>query len=67
MTNCGTYIISGGGEGQVRVWEVRATYQKLECVLQEHTAPVSCIRISKTDREAVSASADGTCVIWDLK
>jgi WD40 repeat protein len=51
---------------QVRVWEIKPTYQKLEGILQGHRGPVSCIRISSSNTEAVSASSDGTCVIWDI-
>ncbi|PNF16695.1 Cilia- and flagella-associated protein 52 [Cryptotermes secundus] len=66
ITTGGHRIVSGGGEGQVRVWEIKPTYQKLEGILQEHRGPVSCIRISSSDTEAISASSDGTCVIWDI-
>ncbi|XP_075626823.1 cilia- and flagella-associated protein 52 [Balearica regulorum gibbericeps] len=59
-------IISGGGEGQVRVWEIGKKTQKLEEVLKEHVAAVSCIKIKKDDRECVTASLDGTCIIWDI-
>ncbi|XP_075296976.1 cilia- and flagella-associated protein 52 isoform X1 [Opisthocomus hoazin] len=59
-------IISGGGEGQVRVWKIGEKTQKLVEVLKEHTSAVSCIQIKKDDRECVTASLDGTCVIWDI-
>uniref|UniRef100_A0A8B9M7Z6 Cilia- and flagella-associated protein 52 n=1 Tax=Accipiter nisus TaxID=211598 RepID=A0A8B9M7Z6_9AVES len=59
-------IISGGGEGQVRVWEIGERTHKLGEVLKEHTSAVSCIKIKKDDRECVTASLDGTCIIWDI-
>ncbi|XP_074870560.1 cilia- and flagella-associated protein 52 isoform X2 [Carettochelys insculpta] len=59
-------IVSGGGEGQVRVWEIGQTTSKLEEVLKEHISAVSCIKIKKNNRECVTASIDGTCIIWDL-
>ncbi|KAL1117056.1 hypothetical protein AAG570_004384, partial [Ranatra chinensis] len=59
-------LISGGGEGQVRVWEVRKERQELQMILKEHKGPVSAISIASNNREAASASTDGTCVIWDL-
>ncbi|KAJ8945338.1 hypothetical protein NQ318_009733 [Aromia moschata] len=40
--------------------------QSLICTLKEHKGPVSAIDINKFDDEAVSASTDGTCIIWDL-
>uniref|UniRef100_A0A8D0EWU9 Cilia- and flagella-associated protein 52 n=1 Tax=Strix occidentalis caurina TaxID=311401 RepID=A0A8D0EWU9_STROC len=59
-------IISGGGEGQVRVWEIHERIHKLGEILKEHVSAVSCIKIKKDDRECVTASLDGTCIIWDI-
>merc|ERR1711953_947361 len=35
--------------------------------LKEHRGRVWCIRIRADDSQAVSASSDGSCIIWDLK
>ncbi|NWX46260.1 CFA52 protein, partial [Steatornis caripensis] len=59
-------IVSGGGEGQVRVWEIGEWTQKLGEILKEHVSAVSCIKIKKNDQECVTASLDGTCIIWDI-
>ncbi|XP_072497161.1 cilia- and flagella-associated protein 52 isoform X1 [Notamacropus eugenii] len=59
-------IISGGGEGQVRVWQIGPQTQKLEEALKEHKSSVSCIKVKKNNEECVTASTDGTCIIWDL-
>lgn len=59
-------IISGGGEGQVRVWDVSVQSQKMKEAMKEHKGAVTCIKVRKNDRECVSASSDGTCIIWDL-
>lgn len=59
-------IISGGGEGEVRVWQIGGQTQKLEEALKEHKSSVSCIRVKKNNEECVTASTDGTCIIWDL-
>ncbi|XP_058531584.1 cilia- and flagella-associated protein 52 isoform X2 [Ochotona princeps] len=59
-------IISGGGEGEVRVWKISSQSQKLEEALKEHKSSVSCIRVKKNNEECVTASTDGTCIIWDL-
>ncbi|XP_023601107.1 cilia- and flagella-associated protein 52 [Myotis lucifugus] len=59
-------IISGGGEGEVRVWQIGCQTQKLEEALKEHKSSVSCIRVKSNDEECVTASTDGTCIIWDL-
>lgn len=34
--------------------------------MKDHKGPVNCIRIKASDEECVSASSDGSCIIWDL-
>ncbi|KAM6971925.1 cilia- and flagella-associated protein 52 [Aplochiton taeniatus] len=59
-------IISGGGEGQVRVWEVAQGCHRLIETMKEHKATVNSIKIKSNDKECVTASSDGACIIWDL-
>ncbi|XP_013789234.2 cilia- and flagella-associated protein 52-like [Limulus polyphemus] len=65
-TDC-KQIISGGGEGEVRVWDITAEKQILRETMKEHKGPVSCIKVRSNDKECISASTDGTCIIWDLQ
>lgn len=65
-THHGKTLISGGCEGQVRLWDITPYRQELMCTLKEHKGPVSAIHINLTDDEAASASTDGTCIIWDV-
>ncbi|CAL8328745.1 unnamed protein product [Lota lota] len=60
-------ILSGGGEGQVRVWELQqgGCHRLLE-TMKEHKATVTDIQIKSNDKECVTASIDGACIIWDL-
>ena len=44
-------VISGGGEGQVRVWEVKSQGQYMKEALKEHKGAVTCIKIRKNDEE----------------
>lgn len=67
LTKSGNVLISGGVEGQVRVWKIEPTKQSLMGVLKEHFGPISTIELNKFDTEVVSASSDGSCIIWDLK
>lgn len=60
-------IISGGGEGQVRIWNVSPTSQRMQEALKEHKGAISCIQVSQNGKECVSASEDGTCIIWNLE
>jgi len=38
----------------------------MECSLKEHRGRVSDIQVTRNDTQAVSASYDGSCIIWDL-
>ncbi|KAI9220863.1 WD40-repeat-containing domain protein [Blastocladiella britannica] len=63
----GSYrIVSGGEDGQVRVWRVTRHAQTLETAMKEHKGTVTCIKIRKNNLECVSSSSDGSCIIWDL-
>ncbi|XP_060723217.1 cilia- and flagella-associated protein 52 [Tachysurus vachellii] len=59
-------LVSGGGEGQVRVWEILQDTHKLIASMKEHKASVNAVKIKSNDKECVTASSDGTCIIWDL-
>ncbi|XP_028413168.1 cilia- and flagella-associated protein 52-like [Dendronephthya gigantea] len=66
-TSDGQHLISGGGEGQVRVWAISPVQQRMLEAMKEHKGSVTCIKIRKNDEECVTASTDGSCIIWDLK
>lgn len=66
MCKDGDRLLSGGGDGQVRVWRVNDMIGTLMAVLKDHKGPVSSIDVHHSGNEAVSASADGTCVVWDV-
>ncbi|KAJ3300742.1 Cilia- and flagella-associated protein 52 [Borealophlyctis nickersoniae] len=59
-------IVSGGEDGQVRVWRVTRQVRVLECAMKEHKGTVTCVKIRKNNLECVSSSSDGSCIIWDL-
>ncbi|GAQ77665.1 hypothetical protein KFL_000020270 [Klebsormidium nitens] len=65
-TSDSTKIVSGGKEGQVRVWRIGQESQTLISSMKEHKGPVNAIQVRRNDSEAVSASSDGSCIIWDL-
>lgn len=66
VTSNSQRIISGGGEGQVRVWDISTHNQAMKVALKEHKGAITCIKIRRDDEECVTASTDGTCIIWDL-
>ncbi|KAI8910144.1 WD40-repeat-containing domain protein [Gorgonomyces haynaldii] len=59
-------IVSGGEDGQVRVWKVTKQLRSLEDAMKEHKGTVTCIKIRKNNLECVSSSSDGSCIVWDL-
>lgn len=51
---------------QVRVWMLHSRGHQLLETMKEHKATVSCIKIKSDDKECVTASSDGACIIWDI-
>lgn len=60
-------IVSGGAEGKVRIWKVTSSHQALLVSLKEHRGAVNCIKVNKDSSQCISASADGSCIVWDLE
>ena len=59
-------IISGGSEGKVRIWNISPTHQILVASLKEHRGAINCLKVSKDYTRCISASSDGSSIIWDL-
>jgi WD40 repeat protein len=62
-----TRIVSGGMEGEVRVWRIGRQTQTMEASMKEHRGRVWSIQLNRSNDLAVSASSDGSCIVWDLK
>jgi len=59
-------IVSGGQEGEVRVWRISRQTQIMECSLKEHRGRVDQVNVNRNDTQAVSSSYDGSVIIWDI-
>jgi len=59
-------LLSGGADGQVRVWAISKGTQVMIASMKEHKGPVYAIAIKNDDTECVTASADGSCITWSL-
>ena len=59
-------LLSGGADGQVRVWAISKGTQVMIASMKEHKGPISAISIKADDSECVSSSADGSCITWSL-
>ncbi|XP_005191124.2 cilia- and flagella-associated protein 52 [Musca domestica] len=66
ISSTGRIIVTGGIEGQVRVWKIEPFCQSLVGVLKDHSGPITSLDFNKNDTEVISASCDGCCVIWDI-
>jgi hypothetical protein len=59
-------IISGGAKGKVRIWNVTSSHQALVTSLSEHRGAVNALKTNKDSTQFISASADGSCIVWCL-
>jgi len=64
LSNNSKFLVSGGEEGEVRVWEIRTREMFLH--LKQHTATVTSLQIYADDTQVLSASRDRTIYLWDL-
>lgn len=59
-------IISGGEAGRVRVWKVSPIKRTMVADMKEHKGRVNSIYINEDNSECVTASNDGSCIVWSL-
>jgi WD40 repeat protein len=59
-------LVSGGKEGGIRVWIVTQSHQRLLHSMKEHRGSVNALVCNKDGSKVVSASSDGSCIVWDL-
>ena len=59
-------IVSGGKDGRVRVWKVAPSHQKMLFSMKEHRGPINAVKTDAAGKRVVSASADGSCIVWDI-
>ena len=60
-------FVSGGKDGNVRVWKVSASHQTMIHSMKEHRREVHSVMCNQDGTRAVSSSSDGSCIIWDIK
>ena len=66
LSDC-TRLVTGGMKGDVRMWKTSKSHQELTASLKEHRGRVWSLAVrTDDDARAVSASADGSCIVWDL-
>ena len=62
-----TYVISGGGEGQIRIWKFDQANSKFDLLstLEGHTREVTCLYLFE-GRLLWSGSVDRNIRVWEL-
>lgn len=64
--NTSQRLVTGGADCFVRVWQLRENTCSLEATMGKHKGTVNAICISRDNTECISASDDGSCIVWDL-
>lgn len=59
-------LLTGGGDGRVRMWRVTSSHQAMIFSVTDHRRSVTAIKVAPDGRSAISASADGSCLCFDL-
>lgn len=65
-TNDCRRLLSGGGDGQVRLWRLGESCELIR-TLKEHAGAITSIMVNGTDQECVTSSVDGSCIVWNLE
>lgn len=60
-------VVSGGMDGTIRVWSTGLQKQTLLRSMKEHRGRVWNIKVNSNNKEALSCSSDGSCIIWDIE
>lgn len=66
-TKTSWHLISGGADGRVRFWQIHEKHQTMIHSMKEHRGEVNAIACNSNGSQAISASADGSCIVWDLQ
>jgi WD40 repeat protein len=59
------FIVTGGGDAKVRVWDLRS--RELVSAFSEHAGSVTALAIYRDDAHFLSASKDRSFICWDLR
>lgn len=60
-------LVSGGKDGSIRVWIVTTSHRTLHHSMKEHRGSINALTCNKDGTQVVSASSDGSCIVWDLQ
>lgn len=68
-TTAGDYILSGGSDGEVRLWAIGKQVKKLQSAQKVHKGPITGVTLVDPQNESrcASCSLDGSIIIWALR
>lgn len=61
------HLVSGGKDGRVRFWKINEKHQTMVHSMKEHRGEVNALVCNSDGSQAISASTDGSCIVWDLQ
>lgn len=59
-------LVSGGNDGGIRVWLITKSHQRMLHSMKEHRGAINSVVCNRDGSKIISASADGSCIVWDL-
>jgi WD40 repeat protein len=59
-------LVSGGNDGGIRVWLITKSHQRMLHSMKEHRGTINSVVCNKDGSQIISASADGSFIVWDL-
>jgi|LauGreDrversion4_2_1035121.scaffolds.fasta_scaffold76942_3 WD40 repeat protein len=59
-------MLTGGYDGEVRLWQIGKHTQKLTISQRVHKAPITGVRYMNQDNRACSSAINGEIIVWDL-
>ena len=69
LTSDCEYVLSGGADCEVRLWQIGKQLKKLQSAQKVHKGEITSVKIVDSLDEGVCASSslDGTIIIWKLR
>ena len=64
-TKCGTFLLSGGSDSMIRLWNPHKPL--MIKTFAEHSSTVHCIAVQRDNSEFASGSSDKSVLIWDVR
>ena len=61
------YLLTGGFDGEVKLWQIGKQTQTLCTSQRMHRAPITAIQYMQSGEQAISSAIDGSIILWDMQ